>query len=57
MFISRLVNYCYELYMKGDTYYRIGNLDSRLNNVDQVRFLLYTFLLFLYGYLLFFTSA
>jgi len=34
-FRTRLVNYCYDLYMKGDTYYRIGNLDNRLNNVDQ----------------------
>jgi ABC-type uncharacterized transport system fused permease/ATPase subunit len=34
-FRTRLATYCYDLYMKGDTYYRIGNLDNRLTNVDQ----------------------
>lgn len=32
---NRLVHYCYGLYMQNDTYYKIGNLDNRLANVDQ----------------------
>jgi len=34
-FRTRLVNHCYDLYMQNETYYKIGNLDSRLSNVDQ----------------------
>lgn len=36
-FRTRLVKYVYEMYMKDETYYRVGNLDSRLSNPDQVR--------------------
>lgn len=34
-FRTRLVKYVYEMYMKDETYYRVGNLDSRLSNPDQ----------------------
>lgn len=34
-FRSRLVEYSYSMYMKNETYYRVGNLDSRLANADQ----------------------
>src|SRR5262249_44353355 len=34
-FRTRLVKYVYEMYMKDETYYKIGNLDSRLSNPDQ----------------------
>lgn len=34
-FRSRLVEYSYSMYMKNETYYRIGNLDSRIANADQ----------------------
>lgn len=36
-FRTRLVKHVYEMYMADETYYRIGNLDSRLSNPDQVR--------------------
>eukprot|EP01117_Protostelium_nocturnum_P006161 TRINITY_DN221_c0_g1_i1.p1 TRINITY_DN221_c0_g1~~TRINITY_DN221_c0_g1_i1.p1 ORF type:complete len:758 (-),score=316.67 TRINITY_DN221_c0_g1_i1:216-2414(-) len=34
-FRTRMVTHVYDLYMKNETYYRIGNLDSRINNADQ----------------------
>jgi ABC-type uncharacterized transport system fused permease/ATPase subunit len=34
-FRSRLVEYSYQMYMKNETYYRVGNLDSRITNADQ----------------------
>ena len=34
-FRNRLANYSYELYFNRQTYYKIGNLDSRLNNPDE----------------------
>jgi ATP-binding cassette subfamily D (ALD) protein 2 len=34
-FRTRLVKHVYEMYMKDETYYRIGNLDSRLSNPDR----------------------
>lgn len=34
-FRTRLVKYVYEMYMRDETYYRVGNLDSRLSNPDQ----------------------
>jgi len=34
-FRTRLTQHCYEMYMKDETYYRVGNLDSRLSNADQ----------------------
>jgi len=34
-FRTRLTEYSYEMYMKNETYYRVGNLDSRLTNPDQ----------------------
>uniref|UniRef100_A0A6B2KZG8 ABC transporter domain-containing protein n=1 Tax=Arcella intermedia TaxID=1963864 RepID=A0A6B2KZG8_9EUKA len=32
---TRLVEHLYQLYMNGETYYRVENLDSRLKNSDQ----------------------
>jgi len=34
-FRTRLVTHCYDIYMKDEVYYRVGNLDSRLTNADQ----------------------
>jgi ABC-type uncharacterized transport system fused permease/ATPase subunit len=34
-FRSRLVEHSYQMYMKNETYYRVGNLDSRITNADQ----------------------
>lgn len=34
-FRTRLVDYSYKLYMENESYYRVGNLDSRLTNADQ----------------------
>lgn len=34
-FRTRLTQYTYDMYMKNETYYRVGNLDSRLSNPDQ----------------------
>ena len=35
-FRKRLTRHCYDMYMKNDAYYRIGNLDNRIENPDQV---------------------
>ncbi|PAA90552.1 hypothetical protein BOX15_Mlig027819g1 [Macrostomum lignano] len=32
---TRLVMHCYQEYFKDQTYYKVGNLDSRLQNADQ----------------------
>eukprot|EP01097_Dermamoeba_algensis_P003925 TRINITY_DN2647_c0_g1_i1.p1 TRINITY_DN2647_c0_g1~~TRINITY_DN2647_c0_g1_i1.p1 ORF type:complete len:780 (-),score=216.90 TRINITY_DN2647_c0_g1_i1:143-2449(-) len=32
---TRLTQYCYDLYMDNDTFYKVSNLDSRLTNADQ----------------------
>jgi len=34
-FRTRLVLHCYDIYMKDEVYYRVGNLDNRLTNADQ----------------------
>lgn len=34
-FRTKLSNYCYDLYMNHEAYYRVINLDSRLSNADQ----------------------
>ena len=36
LFRARLTKHCYDMYMKNDAYYRIGNLDHRIENPDQV---------------------
>jgi ATP-binding cassette subfamily D (ALD) protein 3 len=35
-FRTRLTKYLYALYMKGFVYYRLGNLDNRIPNADQL---------------------
>ncbi|XP_051867495.1 ATP-binding cassette sub-family D member 3a [Pristis pectinata] len=35
-FRIRLTNYLYEEYLKGYTYYKMGNLDNRIANADQL---------------------
>lgn len=34
-FRTRLSKYAYKIYMTDETYYRVGNLDSRITNADQ----------------------
>lgn len=34
-FRTRLVNHVYDLYMDNTTYYKVGNLDSRIDDPDQ----------------------
>jgi ATP-binding cassette subfamily D (ALD) protein 2 len=34
-FRTRMSDHLYQKYMESETYYRVGNLDSRLTNADQ----------------------
>eukprot|EP00052_Salpingoeca_macrocollata_P008414 m.66744 g.66744 ORF g.66744 m.66744 type:complete len:689 (-) comp16582_c0_seq1:42-2108(-) len=34
-FRSKLVKHCYDKYLQNQTFYRVGNLDGRISNVDQ----------------------